>query len=306
MRALKTRKALLLIFLCTLASGSWAQENATAPHPNDGVIIFDERNGINISQANLIERDSNHTFVFRSLAIYGESQNISGTYLGPERLARSEVSVMITDFDVLRFLSGLNNTARAEGNGSLIRLNGTGDARFSLPGVSGGAYMISVIDNRNSTLLSASPLLAVRSGISIDAPAELKAGMPLKMRIKTASEKGNLTYGAILISMKDYKSARLNISTNGTEKSLSTNISLGDRTQEIEGLPSLSLQMLMGLMAVLPSNSAVAYQQSRNSEAELNMISDAQWDKGSYILTCAVYYSGKGLIGLGQKVIEVV
>ncbi len=275
------------------------------PYLRDGVVIFDERNSINISQANLIERNSNQAFAFHSLPIYEENQTISGTFLGPNAVADSEVKMTLTDFDVIGFLGALNNGTKAWSNGSLIRLNGTGDVRFSLPGASSGAYIMSVIDNRNFNILSASPLLIVKKAISIDAPAGLKAGLPMKIRIRATPEKGNMTYGAILTSKKDYDSARLNISTNGTQKGLITNISMGNKSHEIEGLPTLSLQLLLGILVVLPPNSAAAYQQSKDPEAELNLISDEHSKNGSYILTCAVYSSGKGLIGLGQKAVEV-
>jgi hypothetical protein len=63
--------------------------------------------------------------------------------------------------------------------------------------------------------------------------------------------------------------------------------------------------MALKLMYLLPSNSAVAMQESLQSEVELFLLTDAAWQKGDYILSCAVYSTKEGLLDLKQQNIKV-
>ncbi len=115
-----------------------------------------------------------------------------------------------------------------------------------------------------------------------------------------------MIYGAIMISSQDYATAKLNLTTNGTEESLLTTISLDNNSMQVQGMPRISTDLLMNLTAILPQNCAVAMQPSKEPEVELYLLTDQAWAKGEYILTSAVYSSGEGLMGLRQDRVEVV
>jgi methanogen extracellular protein (TIGR04279 family) len=301
------RIILVLLLLFLLASNTSAVDGSSISRAGEkSAIYFDEQNAIGIPQASLIDRNSNRAFPFHTLAMYEENQTISGAFQGPSTLAGTEVRVTIASFNISKFMSFLNNNGtRQEGNGSLIRLNASGDASFSLAGLPDGVYIISMTDEHNSTLLSASPLLVTIGELSIDAPRNLPAGDPISMTIKTPGGKEDKIYAAIMISKQDYDSAKLEISTNNTSQGLLTSIFLGNESRQIQGLPAVSSQFLMGMLPILPQNSAIAMQESNESEAKLVLITDNTWQKGSYILTSAVYAPGKGILGLKQTAVEV-
>jgi methanogen extracellular protein (TIGR04279 family) len=62
----------------------------------------------------------------------------------------------------------------------------------------------------------------------------------------------------------------------------------------------------MKVLYLLPMNSAVGMQESNESGTEILLITDREWEKGSYILTCGVYSPGIGLLGLKQMSVEVI
>ena len=302
------RIILVLLLLFLQASNTSAVDGSSISRAGEkSAIYFDEQNAIGIPQASLIDRNSNRAFPFHTLAMYEDNQTISGTFQGPSTLAGTEVRVTIASFNISKFMSFLNNnnSTRQDVNGSLILLNASGDASFSLAGLPDGAYIISMIDEHNSTLLSASPLLVTIGELSIDAPGNLPAGDPISMTIKSPGGEVDKIYAAIMISKQDYDSAKLEISTNNTSQGLLTSIFLGNESRQIQGLPSISSQFLMGMLPILPQNSAIAMQESNESEAKLVLITDNTWQKGSYILTSAVYAPGKGILGLKQTAVEV-
>ena len=81
---------------------------------------------------------------------------------------------------------------------------------------------------------------------------------------------------------------------------------IGSKSLEINGEPSLSTDLLMKVMYLLPQNSAVGMQESKNPVADLALITDTEWPKGIYILTSAIYSPGSGLSGLKQEAVEVI
>jgi hypothetical protein len=297
---------LLLFLLCIYPFDAQALNNNSISNAVENVIHFDARNAIVLTHASLIDRNSNRTLPFQSLGIYEEDHTISGTFLGPSTLAGTIVRATISRFDILKFMSLLdNNGIKPKGNGSPIRLNASGDASFSHAGLPEGVYMISIADEFNSTLLSASPLLVSKGEMSIEAPGNLSAGDPISMKVKTAGGEENKIYVAILISKKDYDGAKLEISTNNTTEGLLTFMALGNESRQIQGLPSMSIPFFMSMLPILPLNSAIAMQESKETEAKLILLTDKTWPKGCYILTCSVYAPGKGILGIRQEAIEV-
>ena len=75
---------------------------------------------------------------------------------------------------------------------------------------------------------------------------------------------------------------------------------------QLKGFPQISADLINSLISILPSNSAIAFQESNQTEVDLNMITDQNWDRESYLLTVAVYQPAKGLVGLRQKTVDII
>jgi methanogen extracellular protein (TIGR04279 family) len=168
-------------------------------------------------------------------------------------------------------------------------------------------YMISVIDVNNSTLLSALPLLVTPGEMSLDAPAQIAAGdvMTLKANM-SAAENVSKIFAAMMISRTDYENASLSLNSSGTEKDLNSTLSLANKSITMRGIPKISSELLMQIITLLPMDSAVGMQETKGEGAEIILITGAEWEKGSYILICGVYSPGRGLLGIKEKMIEVI
>jgi hypothetical protein len=105
-----------------------------------------------------------------------------------------------------------------------------------------------------------------------------------------------------MVSLKDYRNASLKTTSDG--QNITTNITFGQNSVQIQGVPGFSRDFLLSLFSLLPGNSAVAMVESNQSEATFNLISDREWETGSYILTAAVYSQGR-VSGIKQEVVEV-
>jgi methanogen extracellular protein (TIGR04279 family) len=275
----------------------------------DALNQADEDTKLNLDGANQIETpfmnsSMNKTYLEDHLLVYAENQSLNGTFSGPISMAGSDIKVCISGFDIAKFLSPYSAGAGMMNNcsGPSAKLNSTGVARFIVPGVPSGMYTLFVIDKNSSAALMAMPLLITQRNLTIQTPEKIMAGDVLKIKMNT-TDAGNQTriFAAVMISIKDYENASINL-MNGTKN---ITLSLGSKSIEIKEMPSLSSDLLMEMMYLLPQNSAVGMQESQNQEAELSLITDAQWPKGFYILTCVKYSPGRGLIGLKQEAIEV-
>lgn len=310
-----------MLMMCLLPAVVLAGDYISIPHSSDllegGWIELEGDNMVQVPNLSLISHLSNLTYPISLYPVYSQGQAISGIFRGPESLKGAEVEVSITRFNASSFLSALGILERPVGineRGISLRLNDTGDKDFILPGVPGGFYTVFVRDNGNSTILSAAPLIVTEGEISLDLPERVTAGGALKVGIKSHSggEK-NRTYGAIMISRKDYNLSSLSIETNSSTnysansstENLSFSMAIGDRSMKASGMPSISTDFLMKILMLLPGNSAASIEESTKPEVELYLLTDSAWEKGNYTLTCAAY-SGKVLDGLKQVTIEVV
>jgi methanogen extracellular protein (TIGR04279 family) len=170
------------------------------------------------------------------------------------------------------------------------------------------------VDENNSVILSALPLLISKAELTPQMPDNIKAGDFMQLRVNISalnnesisqSNNNSRIFAAIMISRKDYENASLKLDTNGTMESRKSTLILGDKSMQIQ-LSNISSEQLMPLLYLLPENSAIGIQESKESWADILLITDENWDKGSYILTYAVYSPGKGLLGLNQETVEVV
>ncbi len=303
---------IILLCLCLEATAEgYMPVQHDASMPEKSWIGLEGNNTIQMPSVSFSSPGSNWTYPFRFFPIYAENQTISGSIFCPNAVAGLKTEVCIFNFSILDLLSALmvpENRTAAEGMCSPVQLNGSGDANFALEGVPSGLHTIIVVDANSSTVCATTPTLIAKGEIATNTSREISAGDILPLAIETSSEwrgKG-MIYGAIMISSRDYATARLNLTTNGTEESLITTISLSNNSMKIKGLPQISSDLLMNLSAILPQNCAVAMQPSAEPEVELYLLTDTTWAKGEYILTSAVYSPDEGLMGLRQDRVEVV
>ncbi|MFB3764160.1 MAG: TIGR04279 domain-containing protein [Methanotrichaceae archaeon] len=297
----------LLIVVSLAIPSIAATQNQTSGVQPIGSFLLNGSNLIKAPEVSLITPGFYWTYPYINYPIYSEGQRISGYILGTNQQAGTNVRLCASDFNLSKFLNG---SAEKIANGNCdtqpIKLNDTGDGIFALEGQKSGTYMLLGKDELNSTILSMMPLIITAQDISVNSSAKMVAGGILKAAIKMRGF-DNLTkyYGAILVSSKDYESIKLDIVSNGSQKNLSSIIAFGNRSMTIQGLPSISMDLLMKLSTILPQNAAIAMEKSSKPGVEFSLVSDPGWEHGSYILTCIVYSPGKGILGIRQIPVEV-
>jgi methanogen extracellular protein (TIGR04279 family) len=259
-----------------------------------------------------IRGETTWQYPYDYIPVYSENQTIKGTFVGPSDMNGSKIAVSISGFDVPALLNAYEGKSGANIGTNALRLalNRSGDASFELNGKSSGMYTIFVMNETNSTILSALPLLVTTAVMSIDAPAKIAAGDVLNLKTNISQE-GNFSriFAAVMISHKYLDNASLGLNSmnlnNGTMNSLNTTLSLGNKSMTVQGLPKISSELLLQLINLLPIDSAVGMQETKANVAEIILITDPTWEKGSYVLISGVYAPGKGLQGLTEKMIEV-
>jgi len=248
------------------------------------------------------------------IPVYSLNQSIIGAFLSPLQAGASNISVCISPFNLSFYLTGNRGTGDFSGkecaktspisNGS-TNSNGTS---FLLSSSSSGMYSLNFIDENNSSVLVAMPLLITEGQTVLQMPSIVKAEEPFIQVNMNTTAPGNQSkfFAAIMISRKDYENASLGIAKNETTNNLDLNLSLGSKSLLIRGPPKISSELLMNLLPLLPANSAVGLQESTQPGVDLILLTDKPWEKGEYILTGGIYSPGKGLLGIKQSVVEVI
>jgi methanogen extracellular protein (TIGR04279 family) len=314
--------ALLLLLLCVSPPVAWGDDPLlqASCDPIEGRWIA--REGTNLIKIPhlAVSQGNNWSSSFDSIPCYIENQTISGAFQGENDSAGSWVEAAIFRFDISTFLSvfqSMDRRAKMEGNVSRQMLNSTADASFTLDGLPAGMYTVSVFDENSSAVLSSTPLFVTKADLTLQMPSNITAGDYAKLKVNLSLAEGRSAYpsnnesrifAAIMISRQDYENASLHIASNGTEGSLNSTLSLKDKSMQMQGLPAISSDLLMKVLYLLPMNSAVGMQEAKANESvtEILLITDREWEKGSYILTCGVYSPGSGLLGLKQMAVEVI
>jgi methanogen extracellular protein (TIGR04279 family) len=113
-------------------------------------------------------------------------------------------------------------------------------------------------------------------------------------------------FAAILVSRNNYENASIGIAENKSINSFDITLSLGSKSLQINGSPKISSELLMGLLPLLPANSAIGLQESTQQGVDLILLPDQSWEKGEYILTGGIYSPGKGLLGIKQREVLII
>ena len=245
------------------------------------------------------------------LPVYSLNQSIIGAFLSPTQAGAPNISVCISPFNLSFYLRGNRGTRDFSGKECAKTSpisNGSNGTAFLLSSSSSGMYSLNFIEENNSSVLIAMPLLITEGQTILQMPSIVKEEEPfIQVKMNTTAP-GNQSkfFAAIMISRKDYENASLSIAKNETTNNLDLTLSLGSKSLQIQGPPKISSQLLMNLLPLLPANSAVGLQESTQPGVELILLTDKSWEKGEYILTGGIYSPGKGLLGIKQSVVEVI
>jgi methanogen extracellular protein (TIGR04279 family) len=308
---------LMLICLSLIIAGVAAAQNFDSLHhasdPSEGnwVELLGE-NSLMVPNVNLSRPGVSWTYPYDVHPVYHQNQTISGTFFGARDLANGTIEPQTAELHYSSFMSAVNvldgpvNLKDASGALSAYNLNATGDASFSIPAMPVGIYAVYIIDEKSSKVLSASPLLVTETEIEVESPSEISAGdlFPVNVRLKDGSDGRLLHFGAFIVSAEDYRGLSLNITGDGTSNgTLITATWIGD-PMEVQGDFDVSWDLLARLLMIFPMNSAAALQDSADGEVELYMITEDDWEPGTYVLTCIVL-SDDAVVGLDQMKVAI-
>lgn len=201
-----------------------------------------------------------------------------------------------------------------------LECNGTGDPlpakkaslSFSMEedrmaGKRSGLYAAYALD-RNRSIIAPAQAFFLTEG---DAVLQADDSYPsensfIKINLGTGSEDNRKKlFAAAIMPRKVYDNATIRLVANGSKPRPVLALSSGSRFMEIEANPATARGQLMDMIALLPENSAIGVQESTQSAVDLILVEDGPWDKGEYVLNCAIYAPGAGLQGLKQKIIKI-
>ena len=311
--------ALLLMLMFMFPISSIAQDNSSrsdfSATEGGGRINLDGSNALMVPDISLLEA-ADKTYLFDRLPVYSTNQSINGTFSpspddrGSLIDAKSKIIVCVSTFNISEYTNGLPESrhfARRDCIGTPIELNNSSAASFRIPKKPAGMYMLSVVDENKSTIISKQPFLVTEGEVALEmnyTVASLEPFIRIKMN-STVFENQSKFFAAFMIPSKDYENASLNLSNNKTTGVLDLNLSLGSKSMQMHGSPRISSELLMNLLPLLPPNSAVGLQESTQPGVDLILMADQQWRTGYYVLTSGIYSPEKGLIGIKQTNVEV-
>jgi len=264
-------------------------------------ILLEETDAIKMPQLNI---GANWSYAYEVVPVIGENQSLNGSI--SSGLKSSGVNLCIKQFSATEILKASQvQKSNLSCTGASLELNLTEQANFSLPGLGQGLYTLSMSDVSSAQELSALQLLVTREDLALQLPSSIKAGEPLKVEANISGLNQSKIFGVVMISGQDYDNMSLNLTSRESGSGYNSTLKIGEREGQLPSLTNLSYDLAMDLLYLLPQKSTIAIQESLQSEVELFLITDTAWRKGEYILTCAVYSSKEGLLGMKQETVKV-
>lgn len=170
-----------------------------------------------------------------------------------------------------------------------------------------GLYAIYALDRNRSIVIPAQAFFLTEGKALLQAEDSYPSGDPLiKINLSTGREDNRKKlFAAVIMPRKEYDNATIRLVANESKPWPVLALSLGSRYMEAEANPATLQGQLMDLITLMPENSAISVQVSTQSAVDLILLADEPWQKGEYVLNCAIYVPGAGLQGLKQKIINV-
>jgi len=260
--------------------------------------------------------------LFDRIPVYSINQSIAGAFFFPFQADTSNLSVCITAFDLSSYLSDYRgagfsskecakNILALDGSNYTIDANdleSTNGKSFLLSSTSSGLHSLNLFDENNSSVLISMPLLTTEGQTILQVPSIVEAEEPFIQVVMNTTVPGNQSkfFAVILVSRNNYENASLEIAKNKSISGFDITLSLGSKSLQIEGPPKISSELLMGLLPLLPANSAIGLQESTQQGVDLILLPDQSWEKGEYILTGGIYSPEKGLLGIKQSEVLII
>jgi len=292
---------LLLLLVCLLTALSSAEIKPCGDESGNKAII--DLESIHAIRMPHLSIGTNWTYPYAQIPIFSENQSINGSSTFYEN--GSLIELCISRFSVTELLRTQVVKTPANCTGQSLALNQTTDANFTLPELTSGLYTISAFDMSSTQQIEALLLLVTKERLSLQLPESILAGEPLNIKANISGLNLSKIFGAVMISAKDHENMSLTLISEESGSGYSSILKLGDKVQNLSSLTNISSDMALQLLYLLPSNSAAGMQESTKSEVELALLTDAAWQKGDYILTCAVYSEKEGLLDIKQAKIRV-
>jgi methanogen extracellular protein (TIGR04279 family) len=254
-------------------------------------------------------QEENGSAQYNRIYIQESDKNISGIYRGG--LVNSTLSVGTAKINVSGIRDALDETIFLLNEvdvsfGMPVRADGEGVARFNIAGLAHGNYLLYL--NNESQLLCTQPLI-IAEEFSLRAPVIISSGDTLKCMVgfKIKEIDKAYYYAAILMPVADFENFMIYV--NGNRDNATTNktasITLSNSDASLNVPSTLEDFPLQDLFSIIPFNSAFAFQKATSSNVELYLMTDEDWPRGKYILTCAAYSPGIGIVGMGQEFINI-
>ncbi|MCJ7443265.1 MAG: hypothetical protein MUO26_01820 [Methanotrichaceae archaeon] len=299
------KRWLALVFLLLSPSYAVASQDENFRYPEEGGTINISLNGndtIDLPNISFYSSESAWALKNKEYPIFLDKQKLNGIIAGPSNLSGSEIKLCIVSFDINSFLNEFE-LPRAVRCRWTTRMNSSAIANFKIQKIEGGFYTFLVLDEKNSTILLIEPLMVNYLDMIIDTPNEINVGSPTSVTIRTTLKPvgRKRLYVAILVPERDFKESNLIASKNSSTNDIFLTIKIGNKSMNVEGLPVITPDFVMSLTSVLPTNNAIAAMESDQEMAELYLLTDPSWEKGYYILTCAIFDIEKGLLYRDQE-----
>lgn len=268
----------------------------------------------------------------RDLPVLEQNQSVRAEFLGNEEMANQTLEICTSGFNLSM---AMDPSLALDENASLARaclisLNSTGCSAFELPGLPAGAYQIYALDLNHTGVLSCSFALVTARGLSIHAPSEISPGDILVVQVQmpgyrrdgdiretnatdidnaTADKASNVTgatssgelcyYGAMLVSEEDCMNTSIAFEDDANGSPVNLVITRANTTAELP--TKFNKTSLNAVFPIMPSNSAMAVQESRDGQSDLNLITDESLIPGRYVLFSAAYSARGMLMGVNQS-----
>jgi hypothetical protein len=293
--------AVLTLLTSDLAASQDSSKYSMASKNID--VILEGTDSIKVPKISFNSLEANWTFENSYYPIFLKNQDLGGYITAPINLSGTEIKLCVVSFDANRFTGEFKHPRPVKCRWA-ARLNNSATGNFKIGDVEDGLYNLFLFDEKNSSLLSVESLMVNFMNLSIDTKNKIMAGSPASVVIRTSDKPigRKRLYVAVLVSEKKLNKTNIIIYKNNLTDALQFSIKIADRSLQMKSLPVISPDFFANLMNILPSDSAAAAIESNQSSSELFLLTDPLWEPGSYILTCAIFDIGVGLMERDQVI----
>ncbi len=171
-----------------------------------------------------------------------------------------------------------------------------------------GLYALYALDGNRSPIAPAQAFILTEG----EAILQMEDSIPSenefnKINLSTGTEDNRTKiFAAAIMPRKEYDNATMRLVANESKTWPVVALSIGTRSTEIEVNPATAQNQLMRMISLLPDNSSISMQEATQSAVDLILLTDGSWEKGEYVVVCAIYSPGIGLRGLKQKIVQVI